>query len=189
MTSVNAWTRAAQKRADLRAASGAINTGVFTGNKVADQMIFDGGIVAPIDNQAFQQGVDVILALQDHGFAMPANPAGAEFQQAWQDAVNRVLNGEQTPQEALDQAQQEAQSALDAAWAASLRNMAAAAQAMARPSKGRSTLQRRETLAGLAFISPWFIGFLIFTAGPMVISLALSLSDYDVIHPPSTSGW
>ncbi len=59
---------------------------------------------------------------------------------------------------------------------------------MDRPRKGRSNIQRSETLAGLAFISPWFIGFLIFTAGPMVISLALSVSDYDVIHPPQFSG-
>ena len=57
-----------------------------------------------------------------------------------------------------------------------------------RPKSGRSTLQRRETLAGLAFISPWLIGFLIFTAGPMVISLALSLSNYDVIYPPQFTG-
>jgi multiple sugar transport system substrate-binding protein len=48
---------------------------------------------------------------------LPANPADAEFKTAWQDAVNRVLNGQQTPQEAMDQAQEEAQAALDAAWA------------------------------------------------------------------------
>lgn len=116
VTSVDAWTRAAQTRADLRAESGAINTGVYSGNVLADEAIFEGGIVAPIDNPAFQQGVDVILSLQGAGFSMPTNPAGAEFQQAWQDAVNRVLNGEQTAQEALDQAQAEAQAALDAAW-------------------------------------------------------------------------
>jgi multiple sugar transport system substrate-binding protein len=50
-------------------------------------------------------------------FSLPANPAGAEFKTAWQDAVNRVLNGQQDPQAALDQAQQEAQTALDTAWA------------------------------------------------------------------------
>jgi multiple sugar transport system permease protein len=43
-------------------------------------------------------------------------------------------------------------------------------------------------LAGLAFISPWFIGFLIFTAGPMVISLGLSLTDYDVLSAPKFVG-
>jgi len=57
-----------------------------------------------------------VLAVQDAAFSIPANPAGAEFRQAWQDAVNRVLNGEQTAQEALDQAQAEAQAAFDEAW-------------------------------------------------------------------------
>ncbi|HLU08142.1 MAG TPA: sugar ABC transporter permease, partial [Oceanobacillus sp.] len=52
----------------------------------------------------------------------------------------------------------------------------------------RATLQQREMLAGLAFISPWFIGFLVFTAGPMVISLGLSLTDYDVLNPPRFIG-
>jgi len=34
---------------------------------------------------------------------------------AWVDAVNRVLNGQQTPRQALDQAQREAQAAIDKA--------------------------------------------------------------------------
>jgi multiple sugar transport system permease protein len=53
---------------------------------------------------------------------------------------------------------------------------------------GQSTLQQREMLAGLLFISPWFIGFLVFTAGPMVVSLGLSLTDYDVLNPPRFIG-
>ena len=57
-----------------------------------------------------------------------------------------------------------------------------------RPVSGRSTIQRRETLAALAFISPWIIGFLIFTAGPMAMSLALSFTDYDIISPPQFVG-
>ncbi len=57
-----------------------------------------------------------------------------------------------------------------------------------RPAQGRSTIQRRETLAALAFISPWIIGFLIFTAGPMVVSLALSFTDYNIIRPPRFVG-
>ena len=65
--------------------------------------------------------------------------------------------------------------------------MTAAAEA-ARPRKGRATIKRGETLAGLAFISPWFIGFLIFTAGPMAVSLGLSLTEYNIIKPPSFVG-
>lgn len=65
-----------------------------------------------------------------------------------------------------------------------------ATQSTVAPSRKRegATLQQRETLAGLAFISPWFIGFLIFTAGPMVVSLGLSLTDYDVLRPPTFIG-
>jgi multiple sugar transport system permease protein len=56
------------------------------------------------------------------------------------------------------------------------------------PGGERGVLQRRETLAALAFISPWFIGFLIFTAGPMIASLGLSLTDYNILRPPNYIG-
>jgi multiple sugar transport system permease protein len=39
--------------------------------------------------------------------------------------------------------------------------------------------QRSEALWALLFISPWIIGFLVFTVGPMVWSLWLSFTDYD----------
>ena len=116
VTSVEAWTRAATKRAELRAESGTINTGVATGNIAADEVVF-GEIVQPSGNEVFDNGVEVIRSLQENSFGVAANPAGAEFKQSWMDAVNRVINGEQTPQEALDQAQQESQAALDEAWA------------------------------------------------------------------------
>jgi multiple sugar transport system permease protein len=51
--------------------------------------------------------------------------------------------------------------------------------AVQRP-RGRWTdEQRREVLWALAFLSPWIIGFLVFTAGPMLWSLYLSFTDYD----------
>ena len=39
---------------------------------------------------------------------------------------------------------------------------------------------RREALAGFAFISPWIIGFLIFTVGAMGYSLVISFTDYNL---------
>jgi multiple sugar transport system substrate-binding protein len=118
ITAPEAWIAAATTRAEMRVADGAINTGVYTANRIADETIF-GEVVAPIEIEAFANGVDTILSVQEDAFAIPANPAGSEFRQAWMDAVNRVLNGEQSAQEALDQAQMEAQAALDEAWAAS----------------------------------------------------------------------
>jgi multiple sugar transport system permease protein len=41
--------------------------------------------------------------------------------------------------------------------------------------------RRRETWAAYGFLSPWVIGFLVFTAGPMIASLVLSFTDYDGI--------
>lgn len=115
VTSSDAWIRAAERRAELRAESGTLNTGVYPGNIPAEEAIF--GEIVNVEDPVFAEGVDVILSLQENAFAVPANPAGSQFRQAWVDAVNRVINGEQAPQEALDQAQQEAQAALDEAWA------------------------------------------------------------------------
>ncbi|MEU4546484.1 carbohydrate ABC transporter permease [Nonomuraea dietziae] len=46
-----------------------------------------------------------------------------------------------------------------------------------------------ETRAALLFISPWIIGFLVFTAWPVVNSAYLSLTDYDVINDPNFIGF
>ena len=43
--------------------------------------------------------------------------------------------------------------------------------------------QRREAWEAVAFLSPWIIGFLCFTGGPVIASLVLSFYDYDAIVP------
>ena len=115
MTDPETWLVAAQARAKTRAAEGLPFAGVYTANRVADEKIFS-EVYQAGGNPAFDKAVEVVLGVQDAAFAIPANPAGAEFRQAWTDAVNRVLNGEQDAQAALEQAQAEAQTALDDAW-------------------------------------------------------------------------
>jgi multiple sugar transport system permease protein len=44
----------------------------------------------------------------------------------------------------------------------------------------RDRYRLRESLAGYLFITPWIIGFLIFTAGAMIYSLVISFSDYNL---------
>src|SRR6266576_6868583 len=46
-----------------------------------------------------------------------------------------------------------------------------------------ATSSRRETLWGFVFIGPWLIGLVLLTAGPMIASLILSLTDFDLVHP------
>jgi multiple sugar transport system permease protein len=54
------------------------------------------------------------------------------------------------------------------------------------------TAQRRrhvkQTLEGYLFISPWIIGFLLFTGGPVVASFVLSFFTWRMIEPPKWNG-
>jgi multiple sugar transport system substrate-binding protein len=114
MTGSDAWIAAATARAAARKAAGKPFTGVYTGNKKADETIF-GSIVQPTGNAAFDAAVKTVLRTQDSAFTTPTLAAGEEFKAAWSDAVNRVLSGQQKPGDAMAQAQKEAQAALDKA--------------------------------------------------------------------------
>lgn len=48
--------------------------------------------------------------------------------------------------------------------------------------------RRRETAAGYTFLSPWLLGFFLLTAGPMVASLYLSFTEYDLFSDPEWVG-
>jgi multiple sugar transport system permease protein len=45
---------------------------------------------------------------------------------------------------------------------------------------GKSRTFWRRTVAGYLFISPWIIGFIVFTAGALVGSFSISLTDYSI---------
>ncbi len=50
------------------------------------------------------------------------------------------------------------------------------------------TLRGREAITFYLFITPWIIGFLLFTVGPIIASLGLSFTDYDIMLPPALVG-
>ena len=52
----------------------------------------------------------------------------------------------------------------------------------------RLSLARRESLWAYAFITPWILGFIIFTIGPMLASLFFSFTEYNIIDPPQWVG-
>jgi multiple sugar transport system permease protein len=53
----------------------------------------------------------------------------------------------------------------------------------------RRRARRRNVVSALLFISPWIVGFLVFTLWPIIYSAYLSLTDYDVINDPSFIGF
>ena len=48
--------------------------------------------------------------------------------------------------------------------------------------------RRREALEGYLFLTPWAIGFVIFIGGPMLASLYLSFTKYNVMLAPEWVG-
>ena len=102
MTETQAWVAAAKKRISERGGDGSTFTGLLTANADADEAIR--AMVKPSGSTVgLRRGRD--LPRQRPHLQLPANPAGEEFETAWQDGVNRVLNGQQSPEEALAEAQ------------------------------------------------------------------------------------
>src|SRR5918999_698698 len=114
LQSVNSWLRVAKDRFDLRKRQGRAFTGLYTANTRADVKIFE-DIYQPMGNKQFDDAVTLLVRAPRYSLAIPLSPASAEFRQAWIDGVTRVLEGRQSPRQALDQAQREAQAAIDRA--------------------------------------------------------------------------
>lgn len=55
---------------------------------------------------------------------------------------------------------------------------------LAKGRRFRSKLSLREAIDGYVFILPWLLGFVIWTAGPMLASAVLALTRYNLFSPP-----
>ncbi len=66
---------------------------------------------------------------------------------------------------------------------------AATVQSQARtPTRARGRRRRRDGLQGYLWISPWLIGVTLFTIGPMLASLFLSFTQYNIVANPRWIG-
>jgi len=50
------------------------------------------------------------------------------------------------------------------------------------------SMARREAIAGYLFIIPWILGFLAFTLGPIIASIILGFSKWNLMTPPQFTG-
>ncbi|MDP9443103.1 MAG: extracellular solute-binding protein [Actinomycetota bacterium] len=111
MTAPDTWVAAAQASKQDREKTGGVYTGTYTANEEADERIFS-EVYEETGQQSLDQATQVVLEVQDAAVIDPPSPAAAEVKKAWEDAVLRALEGEQTPQEALEEAQKEAEEAV-----------------------------------------------------------------------------
>ena len=62
------------------------------------------------------------------------------------------------------------------------------AEAKVPTTAGRRAHNRKETVAGYGFLVPWMIGFLGLTVGPMIFSLYLAFTKYNLFTEPEWIG-
>ncbi|MFG1841518.1 carbohydrate ABC transporter permease [Micromonospora sp. NPDC049175] len=55
--------------------------------------------------------------------------------------------------------------------------------------RGPGRVRHSEGLAGYVFLSPWLVGLMVVTAIPMLLSLYLSFTNYDILTPFSEVEW
>lgn len=63
-----------------------------------------------------------------------------------------------------------------------------AAKPATQPAPSRRRWISEETVAGWLSVTPWIIGFLVFTAAPFIASLYFSFTNYNVLQPPTWVG-
>ena len=64
-----------------------------------------------------------------------------------------------------------------------------ATRELAKPARSRISKQAlSEEIQFFIFLAPWLIGFLVFTAFPLLFSIYISLNDYSLLTPPQFTG-
>jgi ABC-type sugar transport system permease subunit/ABC-type glycerol-3-phosphate transport system substrate-binding protein len=152
----------------------------------------------------FAEGLRVHAALMDHARIRPPSIVGQLLWDEHVRATEEALRDHLSPMAALREGQATVQRELDrqlsknrypkasstAAWV-TLGGVGLALLLVWRVSWKRTKLgllARKEARWGLFCIAPWLLGFLVLTAEPMLASIFLSFTDYDVLSPPRLVG-
>ena len=174
----------------------------LTPNKPINEMLLrDFAPTSPRLNDAQKAYIDAL----SYAKYRPVTFIGQKLWDAHVRAFERACQGAQTPEAALKEQQALVQKELDkafarenlpffpmATWLWGIGSVAALALAFGAykvfDATKRSKMARSEAIAGYLMASPWILGFLVFTAGPIVASALLAFTDYDVLHPPRSIG-
>jgi multiple sugar transport system permease protein len=167
----------------------------LSGSREANERLYE---ALPPGNENFAAALKTHMDLLPVARIRPATFAG---QRLWDEHVRAMDNAcfkIMTPKEALLTAQANVQRDLDAFFSKSSRpivntsavlnfglllaGMAAVGLILAYRRKRLGPLARHEARWAYVFVSPWVVGFVVFTAGPMLASLFISFTQYDVLN-------
>ncbi|RYG24441.1 extracellular solute-binding protein [bacterium] len=167
--------------------------------KAANEELFR--LYRPADPK-FAEGLRVHVNLMDHARVRPPTVVGQLLWDEHVRATEEAMLGKLSPERALGEGQAKVQRELDRlsekerlplvpmgrVWAlgAGLLGLGLAGAVVFWRRSRLGRLAGSEARWGLLCVSPWLVGFLVLTIGPMLASLFFSFTDYDVLSPP---GW
>ncbi|HEY1770754.1 MAG TPA: extracellular solute-binding protein [Chthoniobacterales bacterium] len=166
----------------------------------------------PAIPQKVRDGVKLLNDLLENSPIRPVTPVGQLLFNEQKRATENAIFHKLTPQAALDDATRTVQRQLDRAltpprgplvpWryfvAVYLALLAACAAAIfwwetrAKPNTiegTRSPYFRAQWRSGWLCASPWLIGFIVLTGGPILFSIVISFCDYDILNPARFIGF
>lgn len=116
LTSLDSWMAAGEARSQTLKKDGAINTGLFTGNPEADRQIRE-KYVTPSGDAGFDETIATFYEAVENGQSVGASPAGQAIKDELVNAVTSALLGDKSPEQALADAQENAERAYSEAQA------------------------------------------------------------------------
>lgn len=147
----------------------------------------------------------VFISEMEYSRYRPVTPVGAELWDQLARAVDQCVYHKMTPKQALDEAKKKTQRALDefikqrnypfVNWKLVILiflfilgvPMAWRATKSCKIIKA-SSLLKKEHILGYIFILPWILGFITFTAGPILVSIVYSFCNYEILTPAQFLG-
>jgi ABC-type sugar transport system permease subunit/ABC-type glycerol-3-phosphate transport system substrate-binding protein len=159
----------------------------------------------PAVSPKFARAYDEFVELLPNSKYRPVTPVGQKLWREHVRATEAAVNHVETPYAALNYGKRQVQAALQEAlhppsgpvvnWDyviagyAGLVVVLGGAFAVVHRRKARLRgVRRREWIEGLACASPWFVGLLVFGAGPILFSIIISFCHYDVLNPARFTG-
>ncbi|GAB4317031.1 MAG: hypothetical protein Kow0059_09880 [Candidatus Sumerlaeia bacterium] len=202
MTSVEGWKAYCEGQKRYNELRGNQFVPPLTASREADAMIRD--LFAP-KLPHLRAAFESFQNMMSISKFRPVTPVGNKMWDEQLRASEDAIRHKATPQEALDTATRNVQKELDyitqfsnhipLRWAPVLVTIGLimmlgliALVGMNEWAARRSPLARGEARAGMLFAAPWILGFMTLMAGPILVSLVLSFTSYNVLLPPVKVG-
>jgi multiple sugar transport system permease protein len=205
MCSPDAYFLMCRYQRDYNRSKGRLAIPTMSANRIANERVFKEVIQSDPDVPAtMKEELRKFYDLLPKAKFRPVTPVGQLLWNKQFDAVAQAAFGNATPSEILDRYTAEVNAELDrldsktppidpripvAAAMAMVVLLATGAFWYLRRNGPRGANAKEEMLWGYLFLSPWLVGFTVFMAGPILVSLFLSFTQYDVLHPPKWVGF